>query len=347
MTRNQILARIGQAVLVLFITYTVAFFLLSALPSDAVQSRFGDPALGLSQAEIDAIREEMGVDKPLLVQYFTSLLGFLTGQFGNSTQTGAPVATLIADAFPHTLALAASAIGLAAVVALVVAFLATLPGLGALSTFFRGLPSFMVSLPGFWIGILLIQLFSFQLGWAPVINADGWRGLVLPTLTLAVPMAAPLIQVLIRSIEETQGRPFVQAVRARGASESWIFWRNILRNSLLPALTMVGLLFGELVGGAVVTETVFGRTGLGQMTAQAVANRDTPVLLAVVLIAATAYVVINLVVDLIYPVVDVRLRTPRAGASSVTSVTSADAPAAVAAHSATPQAATDQEGVVR
>lgn len=308
MTTRQILSRIGQAVLVLLITYTVAFFLLSALPSDAVQSRFGDPALGLSQAEIDAIREEMGADKPIMVQYFTALGGFLTGHFGNSTQSGAPVATLLADALPHTLILAACAIGLAIIVAVLVAFLATLPGMGSIATFFRGLPSLMVSLPGFWIGILLIQVFSFQLGWVRVIEPGGVEGLILPTLTLAVPMTAPLIQVLIRSIDETQSRPFVQAVRSRGASESWTFWRTILRNSLLPTLTMAGLLFGELVGGAVVTETIFGRTGLGYMTAQAVANRDTPVLLAVVLIAATAYIIINLVVDLLYPVLDPRLR---------------------------------------
>ncbi|MDO5032901.1 ABC transporter permease [Corynebacterium sp.] len=308
MTRKQLLARIGQALLVLLVTYTVAFFLLSALPSDAVMSRFGDPALGLSQAEIEEIREEMGVDKPLLVQYVTSLGGFLTGHFGNSTQSGAAVSTLIADALPHTLLLAVCSMVLAAVAALLVAFLATLPGLGGIATFFRGLPSFMVSLPGFWIGILLIQFFSFQLGWVRVIEPSTVEGLILPTLTLSVPMSAPLIQVLIRSIDETQAMPFVQAVRARGASEAWIFWRNILRNSLLPALTMVGLLFGELVGGAVVTETVFGRTGLGTMTAQAVSSRDTPVLLAVVIIAATAYVVINLVVDLLYPVLDVRLR---------------------------------------
>ncbi|HCD1918850.1 TPA: ABC transporter permease [Corynebacterium striatum] len=303
MTTKQFAARIGQAILVLLVTYTVAFFLLSALPSDAVMSRYGDPALGLSEAEIAAIREEMGVDKPLLVQFFT-------GHFGNSTQTGAAVSTLIADALPHTLILAVCSIGLAIIVALLVAFLATLPGLGAIATFFRGLPSFMVSLPGFWIGILLIQLFSFQLGWVRIIEPSSIEGLILPTLTLSVPMAAPLIQVLIRSIDETQAMPFVQAVRARGASESWIFWRNILRNSLLPALTMAGLLFGELVGGAVVTETVFGRNGLGYMTAQAVSNRDTPVLLAIVLIAATAYVIVNLVVDLLYPVLDVRLRRP-------------------------------------
>lgn len=311
MNPKQFAARIGQAIIVLLVTYTVAFLLLSALPSDSVMSRFGDPALGLSQAEIAAIREEMGVDKPLVVQFFTGLAGFLVGDFGNSTQTGAKVGTLIADALPHTLALAASAIGLAVIAALLIAFLATLPGLGLISDFFRGLPSFMVSLPGFWIGILLIQVFSFQLGWVRIIEPSSFEGLILPTLTLAVPMAAPLIQVLIRSIDETQAMPFVQAVRSRGASEAWVFWRDILRNSLLPALTMAGLLFGELVGGAVVTETVFGRTGLGQMTAQAVSNRDTPVLLAIVVIAAAAYVIINLIVDLLYPVLDVRLRTPQ------------------------------------
>lgn len=298
--------RIGQAVLVLFITFTVAFLLLSALPSDGVMARFGDPALGLSQAEIDGIREEMGIDKPLLTQYLTSLAGFVTGNFGISTQTGTAVSSMVASALPHTLALAASSIALAIVVALAFAFLATtVPAVGG---FFRALPSFMVSLPGFWIAILLLQFFSFKLGWVRVIDPSPFEGLILPTLTLAVPMAAPLTQVLIRSIDDTRAMPFVQVVRARGASESWVFWRNILRNSLLPALTMVGLLFGELVGGAVVTETVFGRPGLGYLTVQAVSNRDTPVLLAIVIIAATAYVLINLVVDLLYPVLDVRLR---------------------------------------
>lgn len=298
--------RIGQAVLVLFITFTVAFLLLSALPSDGVMARFGDPALGLSQAEIDGIREEMGIDKPLLTQYLTSFAGFVTGNFGISTQTGTAVSSMVATALPHTLALAASSIALAIVVALAFAFLATtVPAVGG---FFRALPSFMVSLPGFWIAILLLQFFSFKLGWVRVIDPSPFEGLILPTLTLAVPMAAPLTQVLIRSIDDTRAMPFVQVVRARGASESWVFWRNILRNSLLPALTMVGLLFGELVGGAVVTETVFGRPGLGYLTVQAVSNRDTPVLLAIVIIAATAYVLINLVVDLLYPVLDVRLR---------------------------------------
>ena len=308
MTTGALARRIGQSILVLFITFTVAFFLLSALPSDGVMARYGAPALGLSQAEIAGIREEMGIDKPILVQFITTLGGFLTGNFGTSVQTGTAVSTMVAENLPHTLALASTSVGLAVIIALIVAYLATVPGLGFIGTFFRSLPSLLVSLPGFWLAILLLQFFSFRLGWVSAINPGAIEGLILPTLTLVVPMAAPLIQVLIRSIDEVNQLSFVQVVRAKGASEAWIFWRNVLRNAILPALTMVGLLFGELVGGAVVTETVFGRAGLGNMTVQAVSNRDTPVLLAVVVIAATAYIIINLIVDLLYPVLDVRLR---------------------------------------
>ena len=313
-----VLKRIGQALIVLLLAYTLAFFLLSALPSDGVAARYADPALGLSQAEIEQIREQMGVDKPLIQQYFATLGGLFTGDLGYSVASGTPVFDLITDAAPHTFALAATSVGLAIVVALATAYVATLPGAGALRSAVRALPSFMVSLPGFWIAILLLQFFSFRLGWVNVVDPTPLEGLILPTLTLAVPMAAPLMQVLIRSIDEVRAQPFVQVVRARGASEARIFWRDVLRNSLLPAITMAGLLFGELVGGAVVTETVFGRAGLGSLTVNAVSSRDMPVLLGVVLIAATAYVVINLIVDLLYPVLDVRLRDQAAAQTATT-----------------------------
>lgn len=306
-----ILRRVCQAVIVLLLAYTLAFFLLSALPSDGVAARYADPALGLSNAEIEQIRQQMGVDKPLIEQYFTTLGGLFTGNLGYSVASGTPVASLIAEAAPHTLALAATSIGLAVIVALLTAYVVTLPGAGAVRSAFRTLPSLMVSLPGFWIAILLLQVFSFRLGWVNVVQPTPWEGILLPTLTLLVPMAAPLMQVLIRSIDEVQAQPFIQVLRARGASESRIFWRDALRNALLPTITMAGLLFGELIGGAVVTETVFGRAGLGSLTVNAVSSRDMPVLLGVVLIAATAYVIINLAVDLLYPVLDVRLRETR------------------------------------
>ena len=209
------------------------------------------------------------------------------------------------------------------VLAVTIAFTATYGAGRALRRAFRGIPPLFVSLPVFWIGIILIQIFSFRLGWVPVIGADPVQALILPVITLAIPIAAPLAQVLMRSIDEVREQPFVTVVRARGASTSWLLWRNVARNAMLPTLTMAGLLFGELVGGAVVTETVFARAGIGQLTAQAVANRDTPVLLAVVVISTVAFVLINLIVDLLYPVLDARLRGPgRARGNAPTTVAS-------------------------
>lgn len=317
---SYVLRRVGQAVLVLALAYTAAYLLLAALPGDAVIARYGSPELGLTPEQIEAIRQSLGADQPLIVQYVRSIAGFLTGDFGYSVASGAAVSDLIATALPPTLTLAVLGLALAVFLAVTIAFTATYGAGRGLRRVFRGIPPLFVSLPVFWIGIILIQIFSFRLGLVPVIGANPVQALILPVITLAVPIAAPLSQVLMRSIDEVREQPFVAVVRARGASTPWLLWRNVARNALLPTLTMAGLLFGELVGGAVVTETVFARAGIGQLTAQAVANRDTPVLLAVVVISTVAFVVINLIVDLLYPVLDARLRTTgrarRAGASN-------------------------------
>lgn len=308
MTTSQILRRIGQAVVVLLVTFTLAFIMLSALPGDAVTARYSSPDLGLSPEQIAQIRESYGADESLFSQYLTTLGGFLVGDFGYSVQTGTAVSTLLGEAVPGTFVLAVLAFLLAIVLALGISILATMDRFYWIKEFFQALPPFFVSLPSFWLGIILIQIVSFRLGWVPVIGTTTVQGLILPTITLSIPIAAPLAQVLIRSIEEVKAQPFIVAVRARGAGELWIFFRNVLRNALLPVLTIAGILFGELVGGAVVTEAVFGRAGLGQMTVNAVANRDMPVMLAIVVIAAAIYILINLVVDLLYPVLDARLR---------------------------------------
>ncbi len=308
MTGTELLRRVGQAILVLALAYTVAFVLLNALPGDAVLARYGNPDLGLTPEQLDAIRASYGADRPIIARYFDSLWGFLRGDLGFSVHNGTPVAELLAEALPRTLVLAIIAIIAAIFLAVVIAFTASY-GKGAwLRTIFRNLPPLFVSLPVFWIGIVFIQIFSFRLGLIPAIGAGPVQELILPVATLAIPIAAPLAQVLLRSIDEVSEQAFVKVVRARGASTSWLLWRNVAPNALLPALTMAGLLFGELVGGAIVTETVFGLNGIGSLTAQAVSQRDTAVLLAVVVIAAIVFVTINLLVDLLYPVLDARLR---------------------------------------
>jgi peptide/nickel transport system permease protein len=175
----------------------------------------------------------------------------------------------------------------------------------------RSLPSLFVSVPVFWLGILLIQVFSFQLKLIPVINPGKWQSLVLPVLALAIPISAPLAQVLMRNLDQVLTEPFVAVARAKGATRSWVLWRHVARNAMLPTLTIAGVLFGELLAGAVVTETVFGLNGIGSLTQRAVGNQDIAVLQALVVLSAAAFVVINLAVDLLYPVFDPRLRSGR------------------------------------
>lgn len=302
------LRRAGQAAIVLIAAFSATFILLQLLPGDAILIKYDNPELGLTPDQIESIRVAYGVDSPWWEQYWVTLSGYLQGDFGYSTQYGTGVLQLIGEALPATAALAILGFALAAVIAFTIAFLSTLSPFGWLRRALQALPGVFVALPVFWLGILLIQIFSFGLGWVPIVGADPVTGLILPVITLAVPISAPLAQILVRSIDDVQLQPFVTVVRAKGASPSWVLWRSVTRNALLPTLTIAGVLFGELVGGAVVTETVFGRPGIGRITEQAVANQDIPVLQGIVVLAAFTFVVVNLAVDLLYPVLDPRLR---------------------------------------
>lgn len=303
------LRRAGQAAIVLIAAFTATFILLQLLPGDAILIKYDDPSLGLNAEQIEQIRVAYGADSSWWEQYWATLAGYVQGDFGYSTQYGTGVLDLIGEALPATAALASLGFLLAVLLAAAIAFLSTLTPFGWLRSALRSLPGVFVSVPVFWLGILLIQVFSFGLGWVPIVGADPVAGLILPVITLAVPISAPLAQILVRSIDEVQLQPFVTVIRAKGASPSWVLWRSVARNAVLPALTIAGVLFGELIGGAVVTETVFGRAGIGRVTEQAVANQDIPVLQGIVVLAAFAFVVVNLVVDLLYPVLDPRLRT--------------------------------------
>lgn len=301
--------RTGQALLVLWAAFTLSFILLQAMPGDAVLIKFQNPELGLSAEQIAQLRLAYGADTPLLTQYVHAIGQILRGDFGLSLQAGVPVSELIAANLPPTLLLAALGFLVAGLLAFALAFISTLTGFAWLRNVLQSLPSLFISVPTFWLGIVLIQVFSFRLGWIPVINPGEWEGLILPVLTLALPISAPLAQVLMRSIDQIQTQPFVSVARAKGASRSGVVWRHIARNAMLPTLTIAGLLLGELIAGALITETVFGRNGLGQLTQEAVNYQDSSVLQAIVLISATAFVVVNLAVDLLFPLLDPRLKT--------------------------------------
>ncbi|CAI0977548.1 ABC transporter permease [Serratia fonticola] len=301
--------RTGQALLVLWAAFTLSFILLQVLPGDAILIKFQNPDMGLSPAQIADMRAAYGADVPLWQQYLHTLGNFLRGDLGYSIQNGVPVSALLAANLPATLQLAVLGFTLALLLALVIAFVSNLIGFGWLKSALQSLPALFVSVPTFWLGIVLIQIFSFRLKLVPIINPGEWIGLLLPIATLAIPISAPLAQILIRSIDSVQTQPFVAVARAKGASRSGVLWRHVARNAMLPVLTIAGILFGELIAGALITETVFGRSGLGQLTQQAVVNQDVAVLQAVVMISAAAFVFLNLLVDLLFPLLDPRLKS--------------------------------------
>lgn len=306
--------RLGQAGLVLLAAFTVAFVLLQALPGDGVLIKFLGSEMGLTADQIAELRMSYGADAPMWEQYLHTLGNFFRGDFGYSIRAGVPVATLIRENLPSTLLLAALAFAAAAGLAVILAMLSQL-GFTWARVVARSMPSFFVAVPVFWLGIMLIQIFSFQLGLVSVIAPEPWEELILPVLTLAVPISAPLAQVLIRNMDQVFGEPFVAVARAKGANHAWVLWRHVARNALPPTLTMAGVLFGELLGGAVVTETVFGLSGLGGLTQQAVANQDVAVLQAIVVLSAAAFVTISLAVDLVLPLLDPRLALRATGAA--------------------------------
>ncbi|MEU5948649.1 ABC transporter permease [Micromonospora sp. NPDC047465] len=301
--------RVGQAVLVLWAAFTVGFVLLQLLPGDSILIKFQNPELGLSPEQIAEIRQLYGGDEPGIVRYVHTLLGFLRGDFGYSIDTGTPVIERLAEGLPATAELAGLGFLVAVLIAVTIAFVSSHSRFAWIRGALLAVPSLFISVPTFWLGIVLIQVFSFQLGLVPVIGGTRFEQLVLPVLTLAVPISAPLAQVLARSLDRVHAQPFVAVVAAKGASRRWILWRHVARNALLPTLTIAGVTFGELIAGSVVTETVFGRNGIGRLTEQAVTAQDTPVMLAVVVLAAAVFVLVNLVVDLLCPVLDPRLTT--------------------------------------
>ncbi|MBP1016733.1 ABC transporter permease [Serratia fonticola] len=301
--------RTGQALLVLWAAFTLSFILLQVLPGDAILIKFQNPDMGLSPDQIADMRAAYGADVPLWQQYLHTLGNFLRGDLGYSIQNGVPVSALLAANLPATLQLAVLGFTLALLLALAIAFVSNLIGFGWLKSALQSLPALFVSVPTFWLGIVLIQIFSFRLKLVPIINPGEWIGLLLPIANLAIPISAPLAQILIRSIDSVQTQPFVAVARAKGASRSGVLWRHVARNAMLPVLTIAGILFGELIAGALITETVFGRSGLGQLTQQAVVNQDVAVLQAVVMISAAAFVILNLLVDLLFPLLDPRLKS--------------------------------------
>ncbi|ALE78264.1 peptide ABC transporter permease [Pseudonocardia sp. AL041005-10] len=308
MTVPYLLRRLGLAAVVLWAAWTVSFVVLYLLPGDPVATMAsasdGEP---VSAAELDALRARYGLDQPLPVQYVTKLWAALHGDLGTSFASGQDVRTAVVQALPPTLQIAVAGLLVAVVAGTAVALAATWARTPWLRQVLASLPSLAVSLPVFWVGLMLVQLFSFSLGWLPSVGDRGPESLILPAVTLGLPTGALVAQVLAKSLTQALDSPYVTTARAKGVGAAAVHLRHALGNAAIPALTVLGYVVGNLLAGSVVVETVFTRPGLGRLTVASVGAQDIPVVQGIVLFAALAFVVVNLLVDLAYPLLDPRV----------------------------------------
>ncbi|AWB89487.1 ABC transporter permease [Homoserinimonas hongtaonis] len=303
--------KILQFVFVIWATYTVTFLLINALPGDPVLAALaakGGDATTTDPEQLQALRERYGLDGPLWQQYFVRLGGVLVGDFGISISTGLPVLDLIGRALPNTAQVAILALVLGILGAALVTFLAYLSRPRWLRNTLLQVPPLGVAIPAFLSGLVLITVFSFGLGWLPSSGTRDPMSVVLPAITLALPVGALFFQVFSSAVLEAMESPYVFTAVAKGLSSRTIFVRHVLRNSLLPSITVIGLQIGYLAGGTAVVETVFSRDGIGRLTVDAVLARDVTVIQGVIVVVAIVYSLANLLVDLSYSFIDPRIR---------------------------------------
>ncbi|WP_175654029.1 ABC transporter permease [Pseudomonas sp. Marseille-P9899] len=305
-----LLGRIAQAALVLWGAYTITYFILYLLPGDPLSimlSASGMEIDALSPEQLAKARAYYGLDQGLLERYVSLLLGVLQGDLGQSLTLSRPVTEILAERLPQTLALAGLAILLSLVGGIGLAYLAAYVRWQPLKIALARLPALGFSVPVFWMGLLLIQVFAFGLGWFPATGSLGFESLVLPAVTLAIPSAAVYAQVLQRGFQDIWREPYITTAFAKGLSRSQVQARHGFRNAALPLLTLIGLQVGNTVSGAVLVETIFARNGVGRLVQEAVLRQDIPLVLGVVTVSAAAFVLVNLLVDLLYPILDPRI----------------------------------------
>lgn len=304
---RRILTRIAgiaaSVIIVLWGAATLAFLAFRIIPGDAVSVMLG-PQAQVSDAVKAGVRAELGLDRPPLEQYLGYLGGLLHGDLGRSYQLRMPVSEVIGRQLAPTLQLTALALLIAVVLAVIAALVARR---GVARGIVATAELIVLSSPVFWIGILLLAVFAFGLGWFPVAGTRNPATIVLPALTLALPVAALVGQVLRDGVDDAERQPFAESARARGAGPSRLLLHHSLRHGAANALTLTAYLVGSLLGGAVLVETVFARPGLGRVTLTAIVDRDLPVVAGVIMLSALVFVIVNVLVELVHPIIDPRL----------------------------------------
>ena len=284
---------------------TLVFSLIHLVPGDPVEAMLGESA---SRQDVANLRQQLGLDRPLYVQYGAFLRGAVIGDLGRSLRTGQRVTAAIAERMPATIELAMAAMLFAIVVAVPLGIAAAVRSGTAIDHGATTLALIGISLPGFWLGPVLAILFAVELGWLPVSGRGTPAHLVLPAITLGAPLAAVLARMTRASVLEEIREQYVLAARARGISRTRAVLRHAFRNSLIPIVTVLGLQVGAVLTGAVITETIFAWPGVGRLLIQSITFRDYPLVQGCILLIAVAYVGMNLLTDVVYGLLDPRIR---------------------------------------
>lgn len=296
--------RLLHAVIVLFAA-TCLVFVLVRLTGDPVRLMLPDEA---SQEQIDQTRERLGLNKPVWEQYLSFMADAVRGDFGNSFRGGQPAMSLVLDRMPATLKLAGVAVAFAIIISLPTGIASARYKNSIIDLFGRLMALIGQAVPSFWLGIMLILLFSVRLQWFPAFGGDGIRALILPGFALGAYSAAIMSRLLRSSMLEVLGADYIRTARAKGITERGVLYRHALQNALRPYITILGLQVRVLLGGAVVIEAVFAYPGMGRLVLQSINNRDFPVVQAFVVLIVIVIVLTNLIVDLLYMVIDPRVK---------------------------------------
>lgn len=284
----------------------IVFTIMYLSPGNPAKMILGERA---PQEQVDQLEHELGLDLPYIQQFWNYLKGLLHGDFGTSYQLRMPVFDIIKRCFPLTLKLTTLTMLFAVAIGMPVGILSAVKQYSALDACSVVFALLMASIPAFWLGMLLMLLFSLQLGWFPSSGYEGIRWLILPAITLGCINCATIMRMTRSSMLEVIRQDFIRTARAKGAAEKRVIFRHALKNAIIPVITVVGNAFGSSLGGAVVTETVFGLPGMGTQIVTSIRQKDNPVVLASVIVIAVAFSLVNLVVDILYTCVDPRIRT--------------------------------------
>lgn len=305
--KNYVIKRILQMIPIMLGVSVLTFLLLYLSPGDPAQKRLAASETTIELDVLERMREEMGLNRPLIEQYADWLIGILHGDFGTCYKDNTPVADKLVNALKHTFVLAASAILLALIISIPLGVYTAVRQNHMTDYVIRFLSFVGNSIPGFLISVLLMYFFCIRVKWFPVIAKESVRGLFLPVLALAIPRISSFVRQIRAIVLEQLGKEYVHGLRCRGVKERYVLFKNVLHNSMISIITIVGLSIGGLMGGSVVIETIFGWPGIGKLVMDSITARDYPVVQAFVIVMAAIYVLVNLITDLSYYYFDPRV----------------------------------------